>query len=64
MQKFRRDEIATVFMSKVGDTGIDLPQANVLIQVEPCLDLHGCSAPFYVMSIERGVRVRQKLRRK
>mmetsp|Transcript_11033 Transcript_11033/g.28299 ORF Transcript_11033/g.28299 Transcript_11033/m.28299 type:complete len:786 (+) Transcript_11033:231-2588(+) len=33
LNKFRNDEIATVFMSKVGDTGIDLPQANVLIQI-------------------------------
>mmetsp|Transcript_6161 Transcript_6161/g.17199 ORF Transcript_6161/g.17199 Transcript_6161/m.17199 type:complete len:498 (-) Transcript_6161:124-1617(-) len=33
LNKFRSDEINTVFMSKVGDTGIDLPQANVLIQI-------------------------------
>ena len=29
----RRAQVSTVFLSKVGDNSIDIPEANVLIQI-------------------------------
>jgi DNA excision repair protein ERCC-3 len=31
LDKFKQSEIQTIFLSKVGDTSIDIPDANVII---------------------------------